>query len=367
MSKNNPVYVALDCGSGNVATVMENKGAVQIRVTPSFVSRVLGQAHESDSKTNWVTKGASGELETYTVMNKAIGAIDTRTPDYQLSAACRVLVVNALTSLKLGGRKVVIADTLPADQYYDDNNAINRQQIELKRKSLMTAVTNATSDIAAPDIVCVEIMPEAVTAYNAALYTENGQDNPYLVGAKDVAIVDIGRYTCDIAHLDCDNHTLFSRGTTPRGVHIMLEAVKLQMLAQAETIGIPVEKIRAMTLDDIDAIVRKGYYGSAIEALKDKRIYLDDIITAAAASFASEINYYLKTIVKSLGSIDALIIVGGGAYYICGLLREIPNFVADWHDNVVVPHQPETAVARGAYLALLARHDVEDEQSEIEA
>lgn len=70
MSKNKPVYVALDCGSGNVATVMENKGEVQIRVTPSFVARVLGQAKESDSKTNWVTTGASGELETYAVMNK---------------------------------------------------------------------------------------------------------------------------------------------------------------------------------------------------------------------------------------------------------------------------------------------------------
>lgn len=360
MSNKKPVFVGMDCGSGNVATVMEKNGTIQVRLTPSFVAHLAGAPKETESRTTWLTKGADGADETYVVQSKDVNSIDTRTPDYQLSAACRVLVVNALSDLGLSGKKVIIADTLPANQYYDDNNSVNRVKIEQKRKSLLAQVKNANADISAPEIVEVEIMPEAVTAYNAALYTADGELEPLLQGVRDVAIVDIGRYTTDIAHIDCESFSLYSRDTTDRGVHTMLGMVRQLMIDDAEKIGIPAEKTRAMTLDNIDTIVRNGYYGSPVEALKHKRINLDKIIEQAASTYAQEVRYKLGVVVPQLANVDALIIVGGGAYYIGGLLRKLPSFVTDWHDNVVIPHQPETAIARGAYLALLARHDDSD-------
>ena len=360
MSNKSPILVGMDCGSGNVATVMETNGFVQVRLTPSYVRFLPGAVKETESNCTWITKGVNGQDEAYVVQPKAVSAVDTRTPDYQLSAACRVLVVNALNDLGLSGRKVIIADTLPANQYYDDNNAVNRHKIELKRKSLMADVRNAKSSVASPDIVDVHIMPEAVTAYNAALYTKDGELNPLLQGARDVVIVDIGRYTNDIAHFDCETYTLYARETTDRGAHILLQGIRQMMIDQSDEVGIPVDKIRAMTLDDIDVIARSGYYGSPVEALKNKRIDLDHIIAAAASTYASEIKYKLGVVVPQLASADALVIVGGGAHFIGGLMRELSSFVSDWHDNVVIPHQPESALARGAYLALRAMQEEEN-------
>ncbi|MCZ4061299.1 plasmid segregation protein ParM [Pantoea sp. LMR881] len=220
MSNKAPVLVGMDCGSGNVATIMEKDGKMQVRLTPSYVRYLPGVLKETESRNSWVTIGSDGSEATYAVQSKAINAVDTRTKDYQLSAACRVLVVNALAGLGLSGQKVIIADTLPADQFYDDNNAVNRAHIELKRQSLLTAVKNANKDIASPIIVDVRIMPEAVTAFNAALYTESGDVEPRLDGVRDVVIVDIGRYTINYAHLDCETQDTYARETTDQGAHV---------------------------------------------------------------------------------------------------------------------------------------------------
>lgn len=74
------------------------------------------------------------EDEIYSVTNDAtsIELVNTCDPEYQLSPANRVLVLNALSRAGLGGRDVVLADTLPADQYYGDNG-INKVRIEAKK------------------------------------------------------------------------------------------------------------------------------------------------------------------------------------------------------------------------------------------
>lgn len=362
MSKSAPVLVGMDCGSGNVATVMATSDSMKVRLTPSYVRHLPGATKGTDLRNMWITKGDNGSNATYAVQSKAINVVDTRTKDYQLSAACRVLVVNAISSLGLAGRKVIIADTLPADQFYDDNNSLNRTHIEKKRESLKMAVRNANADIHSPEIIEVRIMPEGVTAFNAALYQQDGSSEPRLEGVSDVVIVDIGRYTINYAHIDCDTQDLFARATSDQGVHAFLTLLKQLMIESAEDgmLAIPAETIRKMTLDDIDAVARAGYYGSPIEALKDKRIPVVDVVKAAASTYVEEIKYKLSVVVPQLGNAHALIVVGGGAHYVGGLLHNMPNYIADLHDNVIIPHQPECANARGAFIALQA--EFEDEE-----
>lgn len=359
MNKKETVLVGMDCGSGNVATVMATTNALKVRLTPSYVRQLPGVMKETDSRNNWITVDSNGSEATYAVQSKAVNVVDTRTKDYQLSAACRALVANALSSLELGDKEVILADTLPADQYYDDNNSHNRTHIEQKRKSLMTAVRNANSGIQSPKVVQVRIMPEAVTAFNAALFDAKGNPEQRLVGVRDVVVVDLGRYTKNIAHIDSETHDLFTRSTDDQGVHAFLTLLKQTMVeaSEASNLAIPAETIRSMTLDDVDAMARLGYYGSPVEALKEKRVSIDDQFKTAASTWASEIRYKLSVVCPQLANAHALIVVGGGAYYIGGLMRKLPNYVENWHGNVVIPHQPETANARGAYLALQAEFE----------
>lgn len=363
MNLKDVVFVGMDCGSGNVATVMETKGFAQARVTPSFVRYVPGVMKETDGDSTWVTHGDDGQESTFVVQSRAVDAVDTRTKEYQLSPACRVLVINELVRLGLAGKKVIIADTLPADQYYDDNNSVNRTQINLKRESLLKEVRNVNPSIKSPVIVDVQIMPEAVTAYNAALYLEDGEINPQLDGVEDCVIIDIGRYTVDFAHLDCNTHTIYKRHTSDQGVHVLLSRIKVLMLeaAQDGSLAIPADVIRNLSIDDVDALARNGFYGSPVAALKHKRISIDHLVSAAAASYANDIRYMASVVVPQHASAHALIMAGGGMYLIGGKLRNLPNYVADWHDNLVIPHQPETAIARGAYEALRASYEEETE------
>lgn len=344
MSKKNYVFVAVDAGSGNVALTFERDGKMETYVTPSLVRSGSQQTLASETSSSWLTTD-NGRERSYVVVNKGTDLVDTCDPDYQVSAAHRVLVNEALVRAGLDGADVILAETLPVNQFYSDIGKIDRVRTKAKADNLLIPVRNYNADIQPPRIAHVEVFPEAVPAVISAQ-----ADFSELLQAESILVVDLGRFTCDMAVVDKDLQVI-SRRTTENGIHRMIERVYALLQEFEATSGKNINA-KSLNIESIDTIIRQGFIGSRLESARSKRIDVSGVISQAASELAEIIRADIRKVHRNMLDIDALLLVGGGANYIGGRLHGMPDYTADWHDLVFIPEYPETSIVRGVYFAL---------------
>lgn len=345
MTKNSKVFVAVDAGSGNVALTFERDGQMVTQVTPALVRQGNQQTIASETTSSWVTDDRN-----YAVVKQGTDLVDTCDPDYQISAAHRVLVIDALARAGLTNCDVVLAETLPVNQFYADKGVIDHDRIEAKVKSLLTPVRNYNESVAAPRIVHVEVFPEAIPAVVSAQ-----ADDPSLAEAQSLLVVDLGRFTCDLAVVDSELQVV-SRRTTENGVHVMINRVH-ELLQDFEATSNNRIDAKNLSIESIDPIIRQGFIGSRLEAARHKRIDVTHIINQAAGELSEIIRSDIRKLHRNVRDIDAILLVGGGANYIAGKLHGLDDHTAEWHDVVITPDYPEMSIVRGVYMALAASRD----------
>ncbi|MDE1480256.1 plasmid segregation protein ParM [Xenorhabdus bovienii] len=346
-----PILVAVDAGSGNIAVRFERDGKAENHIIPSRVQQ--GNAHSMalDAVTVWKTAGDNGEDVVFSVVTGGDELVNTCDPSYQISPAHRVLVINALAQLGLGGQDIILADTLPINQFYSDSGVIDQKRIDAKRNSLMKPVKNVSGKQEAPRILDVMVYPEGVPAYVSASVDTEMNPNPALEGAEKILIVDVGRFTDNIVELD-KNYQIVRRGTFEHGVHIMLSRVHALLQEQAEELHIPEPK--EIHIESIDMFIRQGYIGSRLKSLEDKRIKIGSVVQQAANEHADIIRSDIRNVRRNLSDLDVLILVGGGGNLLGGKLEYLADCTTEWGCPVYVPDNPEFAAVRGVHMALQA-------------
>lgn len=355
MTKNitSPVFVAVDGGSGNIAVrYTDDKGGDVFQITPSLIRRGLLQQGTQESKSTWMT----ADKVLYSVVDDATSMELENTCDtiYQLSAQNRVLVLDALVKAGLASREVVIADTLPADQFYGDNG-INWARIEEKKKNIMQPITSYTGAVQPPRVVHSVIMPEAVTAFVSASLLADGSDNPAFEGVNRCLIVDLGRFTCDIAVVNSGLDVL-NRVTTEHGVQVMVK--RLHHLIQQHEADLGLTETTKLNLASMDGFIERGYIGSQAKAREAQRKDIRHLVVQAAQELADMIKTDIRAMTKGFaGDIDMLLFVGGGANWLGGKLGYVKDFSQEWHDYTYIPDNPERAIVDGAFLMLEQRKE----------
>lgn len=358
MAKEKAVLVAVDAGSGNVTLTFEEGGKMVTQVTPSLIRAGNQQTFAQESSSTWLTTGLEGKEHAYSVVKKGYDLYDTCDPNYQVSDAHRVLVSDALNRAGLGGRDVIIGETLPVNQFYSAVGVINEARVQQKIDSLMTPVRNYSDAIEPARIVHVEVYPEAVPAVVSAQ-----ADYPELTEAESILVIDLGRFTCDLAVVDNELMPIL-KASHEHGVQKMIERVHALLPEFEKQLGRDFGATD-LSVDSIDTIIRQGYVGSRLEMAKDKRIDVSSVINQAAAELADKIWLDVRALHRNTRDIDAVLVVGGGANYIAGKLPGLNDNTASWHDVVIVPENPEMAIARGVYLALSANEsDIRDQLNE---
>lgn len=347
MSK--PILVAIDGGSGNISISFALAGELKTASIPSRIRQGNAQSYDAEALTTWITRNEFGDDTVYSVVSRANDLIDTCDPDYQISAAHRVLVVNALAQMGLGGKDIIIGETLPADQYYGAET-LNHQRIEAKKASLMTEVKNFTGGIKAPNILGVKVYPEAVPAVFSASILPSGELDPRFANVESKMVIDLGRFTCDIALLDEDNQVV-RKHTSENGVHTMLKEVYTMLQADADKF--PGTDVKAISLDAIDRAARDN---GCITSGWDKSVAVDlrPYIDQAINHLIQRIKGDIRACWRELASVDVMIVVGGGANYVGGKLPYMQerDLSALWGRPIFIPSYPEFAIVRGVYLSM---------------
>ncbi|HCD1268083.1 ParM/StbA family protein [Citrobacter freundii] len=353
MSK--PILVAIDGGSGNIAISFALNGELKTASIPSRIRIGNTQAYDSETNTTWRTVDAFGEEQLYSVVNRGVDLVDTCDPDYQVSAAHRVLVINALSQMGLGGKDIIIGETLPADQYYAADGGLNYARIEAKKASLMTPVVNHSKQLKAPNILGVKVYPEAVPAVFSASVLPDGSFDPRFERVRSKLVVDIGHFTCDIAYLDEDNNVV-RKHTSENGVHILLKDIHAMLQNDAKELGIKDPK--SISLDAIDRFIRDK--GRIVSGWDDSEsVNLIPYIEKATSNLTHRIKTDIRACWRDLTEVDVMLAVGGGANYVGGTLPYMKgrDLRAAWERPVFIPAYPEFAIVRGVYLSMSHAED----------
>ncbi|EGQ7810322.1 ParM/StbA family protein [Vibrio parahaemolyticus] len=338
------IRVAVDDGSGNIAhKFKDDRGQVFEQVSPScIVEGVLSDLTNGISEQAWETD----EGQRYTVTINHTSQINTCNKNYQVSLANRVLVQNAIAKGGLAGQQVHLGVTLPTAQFYtgDPEKPIAVERIEEKCANIKKGVTNISGAYAKADIVDVTVYPEAIPAYIYCSLNEDGTPASDYPDDHLTLVVDLGRYTCDMA-LITTGYQVNKFATTENGVHLMCDRFRKFLARNASSINLM--DVDSFSDNQIDRIINLGYIGSSLESekaiaarkdvthlIKDAKEYLADIIFKDIRAIAGDIN-----------TLTRIVFVGGGANWLAEEAQE-------WCHTVSIPAEPELAIVRGTYFML---------------
>lgn len=341
--------IAIDDGSGNIATCYTNDLTglkVESASASCIVAKVLPSLMGGISENAWETNGKQ-----FTVTPSSADSINTCSKDYQLSDANRVLVHNAIATLNVG-TPVYIGATLPTEQFYNrgSDDIVNQSRINDKRTSLLKSCSNISGANTDPTILGCKIYPEAIPAYVYCSINADGSMNTDYPTEHTTLVIDLGRYTCDMAIIST-GYSVIDYLTTEHGVQVLVDKFKVLLTQHSQELGI--HDISAFSSTNLDQFIECQYIGStlntdaAIAARKDvsklvqaAKEYLNDLIVADA-----------KTLLKGdFNMLTRIVFVGGGANW----LNELSQ---DWYHTVDIPAQPEMAVVRGTYQMLMGAED----------
>lgn len=336
----NYAFVTVDDGSGNIkAVTLSESGDLIKYIQPSSVSEEF-TGYDGFPDFAWTVSG-----RTYFVTPHQKNSESTTSRDYQVSITNRVLVNDAIARLNID-KPIILAVTIPADQYYNlrnKHNPINHELIEQKKANLMGDIVNESGLLKRPNIVAIKVYPEAIPAYVACSHDEHGNKRADYDDIHSTVIVDLGHYTCDIAHFK--NHfNIIDKKTTANGVHQFINEFKNEAISKGHS-----KMLTTYTDYTIIHAINRGYLGPTAEHRKDQRVSIKPITEAVINDYYNRIINDIKSAIKDeIETLDRLILVGGGASLIGDLA------IKEYGNVVVIPDQPEFAIATGTHLMMIA-------------
>ncbi|HIF9347049.1 TPA: plasmid segregation protein ParM domain-containing protein [Photobacterium damselae] len=344
-----PLLVAIDDGSGNMAHCFEDtKGVIYDgKAVSCVVPKVLPSLTSGIIETAWETEGKS-----FTVTRSSAEAVNTCNKDYQLSSANRILVHNTIATAGLNDHPVYLGVTLPTEQFYNrgSDNIINDERIESKKANLLIPSTNISGVYQSPNIVGVKVYPEAIPAYVYCSALPDGTPNPDYPEEHTTLVIDLGRYTCDMAVITT-GYSVIDYLTTENGVQKLVDKFKVLLHQNSAALGL--HDISAFSSTNIDQIIDLGFIGSTLESTQAIKARKD------VSSLVQESKEYLAELVLNdattlmkgdFSMLTRIVFVGGGANW----LKEISQ---DWYHTVDIPDEPEMAVVRGTHAMLLGSEE----------
>lgn len=343
-----PVLFAIDDGSGNMEHCFADKSGevFEGKSASCVVPKVLADLSGGMSPNAWSTM-KDGKPQPYTVTASSSEMVDTCSDDYQLSPANRVLVHNTIAATGIGQHPVYLGVTLPTEQFYiqGSDSLRNDKRIEEKKQNLLTLSENITGVYEMPNIAGVRVYPEAIPAYVYASVLEDGTANPEYPERHTTLVIDLGRYTCDMAVITT-GYQVTKFLTKPHGVQKLADKFKLLLVQNATELGL--HDISGFSSTDIDDIIDRGYVGSPLETdkaiaarkdvshlVQEAKLYLNDLIVEEAH----------RLVGGDFSMLTRIVFVGGGANWLRDLSQE-------WYHTVDVPTDPEMAIVRGVYMML---------------
>ncbi|WP_310622305.1 ParM/StbA family protein [Flexibacterium corallicola] len=288
--------------------------------------------------------GMIGMYETengpYTVSDN-IPSVSTEFNEFHYSTNNRVLVNHALISAGFGGQKVNVISGLPVANYFKDAER-NDELIARKVGNLSQAITPANKEVEIAQINEVQVGCQAVAAW--VDYALDDQFKPKVDLKGDVAVVDIGGRTTDIATVVSGEHIDHARsGSINKGVLSVYEALQNQLRKKFD-----IEDDFSLAV--LNAAVRNNridLWGKSQDVTKE--------VTEAVRMQQSQIGQAIQRNLGSGASFKKVLFVGGGS----ALFREI---VEAYKQNGTVEADPEYSNVRGLYkYAMYQARETEDE------
>lgn len=337
-------FVTVDDGSGNIKMVTQgNDGQLITRTQSSAIAEnythVIGA---SVADCVWSIEGVP-----FSVMPDYKDLAKTTDKNYQSSLASRVLVNDTVSRLNIE-KPIVLAVTIPTCHYFtnDANNRINIKAIEKKRQNLLAEINNMSGNLTAPSFAAIKVYPEAVPAYVYCSRDELGKRKDGYDDQHETLIVDLGHFTCDLAFIK-DGLNVTKMSTTEHGVHTLLRKLR-NALIQDSDFTMDLDHINDVALSQI---LQRGFFGSA-KSENAYRYDISDLVTTLKNELYAEIFNDIETLLgkDAVKYIDRVIIVGGGAYLIGNIAKD-----NKLNGDIVVPNEPEFAIAKGTHLMLLSQ------------
>ncbi len=224
----------------------------------------------------------------------------------------RVLILAAFSQAKLLKKPCALVTGLPVDYFGDRQKVIDL----LKGESLFEIQLDQ-----------IRVIPQPFGTLFDLLLSPDGGIQEELLGAQSVGLIDIGHYTTDCIFVDALSYVEHASGTSA-GMSLAFETIAREMKSKMALSFAPEHFVERLAFQWAD----QSPYRPPKELVR--------LIKSAYTDLADQISGYVRTLWSRKGFPDRVILTGGGAYLLGGLLKErMPK--------IVVAKDPDLANVRG--------------------
>ncbi|WP_413113411.1 plasmid segregation protein ParM domain-containing protein [Thaumasiovibrio sp. DFM-14] len=336
--------VAIDDGSGN-AVLCYTDGSKTIEGIRRSIIQVGKESYGGNgtSPNSWQLPDGS----VFTVSLKSQGRQSTASKKWQFCPENLVLNIDTLAGIEdLTGMPIILGSTLPTEMYYNGDK-VNTDNIANKTKNLMRQIENLSGERAMPNIIGIQIFPEAIPAYYSVAFDENGYREGFTpkANSSEVIVADIGRFTIDVARLTVSTESITTGDSdllTVEGVAVENTVTHFRHLLTENADKIGISDASAFSDDQLDEAISTGL-------LNDDFDVREEAAAARAHLATNTITAIHRLANTGLDGISHLVVVGGGANWIGDHARGEVEGGRAWVSmkRLHIPEQPEYAIARG--------------------
>nr|WP_245677498.1 plasmid segregation protein ParM domain-containing protein [Candidatus Arsenophonus triatominarum] len=213
--------VFIDDGSTNIKLIWLENDEKKVAIVPTSFKRGWVADIGNDDIVNFLIEGEKYSFDKLDIRN-----ITTNNSEWQYSLINTVAIHHALLQTSIIPQEVDITVTLPLAEYYDEDNQINFDNIERKKKNLRKIVSN-NKNFPMFSFKEISVKPESIPAGFDKLI-----DIPE---TQSMLIVDIGGTTLDIAQISGNMSGVVNlAGDSDIGVSIITREIK-RILETANT------------------------------------------------------------------------------------------------------------------------------------
>lgn len=267
------------------------------------------------------------EGETFTVSDSIEGE-STRFNDFHISSMNRALINHGLIASGYSGKKVNLVCGVPIEDYFKDGS-VNTEFLERKKVNLMKKVKVLSDKYSSPEIESVEVFAQAAAAFIDFVLDDKLEyrEDP----TKNVAIIDIGGRTTDIAVIQNGQEIVHERsGTSNIGALDVYKALE--------------KKIRKK-FDNDDPISSKRLDRAVRENVIDlfgEDTNIKELVDEAIVDVEGQIIRNVQGKIGSGSDLSSIVFVGGGSNIFKELHKRFPK-------NGKVSENPEYSNVKGLY------------------
>lgn len=313
MAKNSAetIYVvALDDGYAAVKGIgLDPKGSgklLRFRTPSNVTSDGLISMDGSGGRNSYSTYSDDVQTDVELCVTDTVVGQASNIKGFHFSPMNRVLVNHALLVQGYGGKKVKIWASLPVSDFYDQKGHRRDENIEKKKEALMKKVKSLSGE-EMPEIVGVEILPQAVTTIFNELTNEYGEPREERANDTAFLVIDIGGRTTDFAFMlrDPEREELLYRPEMSFSIDAGVLNVKEELSALIrEKYGID-DEFTPKVLDEA-VRMKKVRLGS-------RHHEIADLCHEATRKTAMKIIGAMNQKIKNVSSIHCMFLSGGGA------------------------------------------------------